>query len=397
MPAASRLFVQALESARRGGNHLLEPLLLMNLGVAQVRLGNRAEAAAYYQASSERYEALGDQLRAAQQQANSAALRIEYAEEPSAALRDAQNALAVFQKLGEKNFEAFCLQVIALYYRQTGRHVDADRELNRALSILRERNLDDDIASVTIDRARSHIEAGHYAMAANLLEEASRITRSPVAAAARLHKARLYSRMGDASSANRELAAAAAAAAAEPDLLPLVHLTTGELAYEAGDVDAARQAFLRAAALWTPMLPDTATVEARAWLGFLDGTGPRPSVGREQVEASLAQAERMERPALAALSRVFLAQIALREGRAADALRVLGEVPPDDATRTIGPELRAQVHYWRSVAHAAEGDRGAAAGAASEARTIVDRLRAELPDQRRAAFAARADIRRIIG
>ena len=48
---------------------------------------------------------------AAQQQANSAALRIEYGDQPEEGLRDMQNALAVFEKLGDKNFEAFGLRV----------------------------------------------------------------------------------------------------------------------------------------------------------------------------------------------------------------------------------------------------------------------------------------------
>ena len=76
-----------------------------------------------------------------------------------------QNALAVFQKLGDKNFEVFCLQVIAAYYRQTGRHADAERELNRAMAVARERDLQDDAVSLTIDLARSQIEAGAYAAA----------------------------------------------------------------------------------------------------------------------------------------------------------------------------------------------------------------------------------------
>jgi tetratricopeptide (TPR) repeat protein len=394
---AATLFGQALESARRGGNRVLEPLLLMNLGVAQVRLGNRAEAASYYQASSDLYEALADERRAAQQQANSAALRIEYGDEPDQALRDMQNALGVFQKLGEKNLEAFCLQVIAAYYRQAGRHADAERELNRALAILRERNLEDDIASVTIDRARSQIDTGSYATAATLLAEVAANSGSPFATAARIHHARALARLGDVAGAEASLAQAAPAVANDNDLLPLFHLTRGEIAYDGGRLADAREAFGRAASLSSATLPDAASVEARAWISAIDALGARPSQGRAVVQASLEQAERMGRPGLAARCRLFLAQIDLRQRRAAEALQTLSAIPPDDAMRTIGPELRAQVHYWRSVAAAGLGDPAGAQTDALAARKILEQIRATLPESSRASFAARPDIRRIVG
>jgi tetratricopeptide (TPR) repeat protein len=396
MVAASTLFGEALESARRGGNRVLEPLLLMNLGVAQVRLGNRAAAAAYYESSSKQYEALGDEQRAAQQQANSAALRIEYSDSPASALRDMQNALAVFQKLGEKNFEAFCLQVIAAYYRQTGRHDDAERELNRALAILRERNLDDDIASVTIDRARSQIDTGNYPAAVMLLDEVLTNRRSPLATAALLHQARVRVRLGDIAGAETALGQIAQPGSTDNELLPLFYLTRGELLYERDRLGDARQAFDRAASLSTATLPDAASIEGRAWSGLIDALGARPAEGRAAVRASLEQATRMERTALAARCRIFLAQIDLHQRRGADAIRTLDGVPPDDDMRTIGPELRAQVHYWRSVAVAMLGDRAAADTEAAAARKALDRLQAALSEPARARLASRRDLRRII-
>jgi len=269
----------------------------MNLGAANVYLGNRIEATNYYEASSRIYEGMGDEQRAAHQQANSAALRIEYSDEPEAGLRDMENALGVFQKIGEKNLEAFSRQVIAAYYRQAGRHGDAERELNRALAILRERNLEDDIDSVTIDRARSLIETGQYASAAMLLGEVAGNEGSRFGTAAHIHLARVRARLGDPAGAETELSRASEAGE-DNDLAPLFHLTSGEVAYERGQTAAARAAFVRAAAPWTGSLPDAASVEARAWVGFIDGMAGA-GAGRAQIQASLEQAERMERPALA--------------------------------------------------------------------------------------------------
>jgi len=343
------------------------------------------------------YEALGDQRRAAQQQANSAALRIEYGDRPADALRDMQNALAVFQKLGDKNFEAFCLQVIAAYYRQVGRHADAERELNRTLAILRERNLEDDIGSVTIDRARSQIDLGRYPEALNLLADALGNGTGPQAAAARIHLARVRLRLGDAAAAAADLDKASSAVGGGNELLPLLLLVRGELAYETGRLGDARTAFDRAASLWTGELPDIAIVETRANVGFLDAIAGRPAQGRLIIEASLKQAQTMERFPLEARCRLLLARIDMSQRRFDAALRALDAIPPDDAVRTIGAELRAQVHYWRAQALTGRGDVQGAQAELSIARKILEEMRGSLAETDRAGFAARPDIRRIIG
>ena len=113
----------------------------------QLRLPRQpGRAAGYYEQSAKLYEALGDEPRAAQIEANAGAMRVEFGLDSDAGLRAVQNALAVFRKLGDRNFEVFAAQVTAAYHRYGGRHADAERELNRALAIAKERNLDDSIA-----------------------------------------------------------------------------------------------------------------------------------------------------------------------------------------------------------------------------------------------------------
>jgi tetratricopeptide (TPR) repeat protein len=397
IPGAAALFEQSLASARTGGNRILEPLLLMNLGVAENLLGNRAAAAEYYRASSEMYEALGDQRRAAGQQANSAALRIEYGDRPSEALRDVQNAVAVFQKLGDRNFEAFGLQMVALYYRQAGRHADAERELNRALAMLRERNLEDDIGSVTLDLALSRIDLGQYSEASRLLREALEIGAGRRTGLARIHLARVHLRVGDKTAAAAELQAASGKGDGGGDQLPLLLLVRGELASDTGRADDARRLFEQGSALWAGQLPDAASVEARANAGFLEAAAGRLAQGRQAIEDSLKQAVLMERFALEGHCRLLLARIDIARRQFDAALRTLDRIPADDEVRTVGPELRAQVHYWRSQALFG---RSATAEAEIElrlARTILERVRGALPEDRRAGFSARRDVQRIIG
>jgi tetratricopeptide (TPR) repeat protein len=397
MPEAGMLFERSLVSARTAGNQVLEPLLLMNLGAVNVRQGNRAAAATYYRASSDRYEALGDERRAAQQQANSAALRLEYGEQPAAALREMENALAVFQKIGDKNFEAFCLQVIAAYHRQVGRHAEAERLANRAIAILQERSIDEDVGALTIDLARSQFDLGNYQAATRLLTDLATKTAAPYTAAARIHLARTRARVGDAAGAERHLAAAGGEVDDKSELFPMLLLAQGEAAYEAGRLDAARAAFSRAASLWTGPLPDIASVEARAYLGFLDATNGRVAEGQRSLEASRAQAQAMERIGVEARCRLLLARIAIRQQRFAEALRTLDAIPPDDGTRTIGAELRAQVHYWRGLARARSGDAPGGRTEIETARKLVDGVRGSLTETDRADFVARPDIRPLVG
>ena len=64
----------------------------------------------------------------------------------------------------------------------------------------------------------------------------------------------------------------------------------GELAYALRPGrKQARALFETASRLWTDDLPDAASVEARAYLGLLDGLDGR-AAGRAAIEASLAQA-----------------------------------------------------------------------------------------------------------
>ena len=118
-----------------------------NLGVAHAALGNRLEAADYYQQAYKLYQSWHDESRAARIQANRGALLIEYGN-PDEGILDVRNALSVSEKTGDRNFQTFCLRVIATYLRNQGRHKEAIDELNRGLAIARERNLAE---NVTVD------------------------------------------------------------------------------------------------------------------------------------------------------------------------------------------------------------------------------------------------------
>jgi tetratricopeptide (TPR) repeat protein len=314
MPAAIAAFEQSLVEAKAGVNTVLQPLLLMNLGVAHNALGHRATAAAYYRESAAAYEALGDEQRAAQQQANGAALTIEYGPEPAQGLRDVQNALAVFRKLGDKNFEVFCLQLIAARQRFAGRHDEAQRTLNQALAISRERNLTHRIAPLTLDMAKSMIETGDDAEAKKILFDALGDGSGPAATEIRLYLARAAIGLRDFAGAREHLDVAARDIESRGDenLAPLLHETRGELAYASNNLADARTHFSTASALWIDDTPDAASVQARAYLGLLDGLAGRLDSGRAALRQSLDQARRMQRALIERRIEGFQARVAPR-------------------------------------------------------------------------------------
>jgi len=396
---AAALWERSLTIARTASNRVLEPLVLMNLGVAYQTLGRGSRAVAYRQQSLQLFEALGDEKRAAEHRANKGAMLIEYGD-PEEGLRDVETALAVFQKLGDKNFEVYCLQLRAAYYRYGGRHAEAGRQLNQALNIAKGRDLKDEIAALNIELARSRFDLNNYEGARGLLLNALGDNPAQGSLRARVHFGRVQLRVGDITGARTYLSQALVETEKRDILwiLPLLYSALGELAYESGDMKEARTSFGKAAAVWTAdEPPDAASVEARAYLGLLDALEGRSARGERGVRSSLDQARKMGRFALENQCRLYLARIALLDRRVEDTLRVLSEIPADDGERALGPEIQAQVHYWRSQALALRGDRAGARSEADMARMLVESIRTSLTEDFRRGFASRPDIRLVIG
>jgi hypothetical protein len=205
-------------------------------------------------------------------------------------------------------------------------------------------------------------------------------------------------RLGDAGSAAAHLRRAAAdlEASGERDLLPLLYTAFGGLAYESGDFAEARSQFARSAQLWVDESPDAAAVEATAYVGLLDGLKGSRRESETALAQSIEHARAMHRVVLEARARVFLARLHCSDRRFDTAVQVLAAIP-DDAEQGIGRELQAQAQYWRSVAFAGLGNVEAAQSQAGDARRLVSAIQALLPEPDRARYAARPDIRRILG
>ena len=139
-----------------------------------------------------------------------------------------------------------------------------------------------------------------------------------------------------------------------------------------------------------------ASIEARAYLGLLETSGRGSAAGHAAVQSSVGQLRAMTRHNLGARARVILAQIDVSQKRFNEALATLDEIPADDQSRTLGMELRAQVHFWRARALAGRGDGAGARDEAATARTLIETVRAGLPPIYQAGFAARPDVAELL-
>ena len=375
--AAAASWERALLSAKAVGNTQIEAIVLINLGVTYLGLGQRGKAVEYYTLSYQTAERRGDGLRAAYSRANAGAVLIEYGDQPDEGLRFIEAALRVVRGLEDKSFEVFCLQLLAAHERFRGRYDEALSGIRSALTLARERKLAARTSALLLDEARVLMETGKYVAARDRLDEAMAVQVSQKPSELLIERARVDARLGDLDHARDMLARAwALPESMAGDMLPRLHVATAEVAYAAGESKQAYAAFADAARLWVDDLPDAASVEARAYIGVLDGLSGKPS-GRTAVDASLAEARRMQRPSLEALARVFQARLHHQTGDAAAASAALAGVRLD----AIGPELRAQVLYWR--------------GERQEAARIVSEIQKDVPKPLQARFLLRPDIQAI--
>ena len=304
-PDAIAAFEQALLRSRKVGNRQLEGLELMNLGLAQVRMGRVREAVKYFEDGRDVYQTLGDERRSAELDVLAAGLQVDYGTGVPEALRRLANARATLRKLGHTDFEVLSMQIEALALRNSGKPQDALRLLRQALTMATERNLEDKIHALNTDIGLSNFALNDYAAARKVLES----TLAGASPDARIALARVDIRLGDLAAAKANLAEAerAVQSAGELMLLPQLHLALGELAYRSGAETEARDHFTKAAEAWAPDLANEASVEGRCFLGLLER---RPAL----IETAIAQSQKLGRVTMESDCRTLLATLAKQGG-----------------------------------------------------------------------------------
>jgi tetratricopeptide (TPR) repeat protein len=386
----------SLATARGAGNIALEPRILGNLGVTYKALGKFGLAVDYLRQSSKRNISFGDEQEAARNLANLAGIMIAF-RDPEKAVTDLKTALAVSERTHDTNFVVLGHQFMAEYHRYAGRHKAAEEELARARTVAELNNLDDEMAAIAADLATSKVELGDYVSARDVILPVLESSTGQDAIHARIRLARARTYMGDVTTAEAELLEVARDLQnrSGTELHPLLQESLGELAYERSLWQKAREHFSRAAALAVDDWPDAASLEAQAYLAILDARDGKPGAAERRAAETLEQASRISRFTLQTKCRLILARIYV-EGKKSDAaIRALQEVAsPGD--RQLGPELRAQMHYWRSRAFRLQRDNERSRIELAAAQSLVQELRRSIPESLRAGFDARPDIRSVL-
>jgi tetratricopeptide (TPR) repeat protein len=394
---AVRLLEDALARGRQLGNRQLEGLSLMNLGVAEEALGNIARALDYYEQSRNFFQQRRDERSAAEQEVNAAVLLITYGARQQEALRRLGAARATLQKLEDVNFEVAAMHAEAVAKMYTGRHADARKQLNEAITIAKERKLAR-YTQLVSDLAESYVETSEYDASRRLLESLQDGEGRIDDIEARAGLGRVSLKLGDRAKASTLLESAERdlRASGRMKLAPIVYESLGELELQSDKAAAARDQFKRAAALWVDDFPDAASVVARCYEGLVDAETGSMAVGTRLVKSALAQAAKMGRFDTERECRLALARIECSHGRSADCVATLDAgFPPADLTPT-GSERDGFARYWRGRALAAQGDRAGAERYLNAAQEILLGLQRLLPDQFRASFASRPDVRLIL-
>ena len=395
MEDAVRSWEAALQMALSSGNVVLEPLVRMNLGATHANLGNRAVAIEYLRESASRFEAAGDRARAAESRFNIGAMLLQYGGDPQEGRRLVQDALEVFRDLKNRNFEVLAAHVMSTHYRYAGRHMEAERELNRALNLARERDLDSRSLNTFIRLGQARLDAGQYEEARRVLEESRPDATARNRLEAQLYLARTYVRLGDAAKAGALFDGVRQGLDTITDrrLRLVLHAARGELAYDLGRLNEAVTEFRAASTYLTSEFPDIDALEARAWTGLLESRTDQSRRGAEAIRDTLDVARRAGFMSLEARCLAMLAEISLQAGRLDEVHRMLDAVPADTAERAIDRELRARIHILRANAYrrARDGQKAAADDAA--ARQILLDLVAKLDDGHRATFWSRPSLR----
>jgi tetratricopeptide (TPR) repeat protein len=200
-PAATQAFEEALSRSGQVGNKPIEGLALMNLGVAHDWMGHPEDAARYFERSRDVYQEIGDERRAAEQEYNAAAIRVN--SDPNGAYRRLANARATFHTLGNVDFEVSAMKAQAESLAATRRFDEALRLLREAASIATERGLKGRLAAVKVSIGNVQLLQRDYDAARRTLEEVVATPEAPVEAEIALGRA--YVRLGDKSSARKHL------------------------------------------------------------------------------------------------------------------------------------------------------------------------------------------------
>ncbi|MBI2956941.1 MAG: tetratricopeptide repeat protein [Acidobacteria bacterium] len=401
---ARRYYQQVLSASSEIRNNRWVVLALMNTGVTYHREGELAKAVEYYERSLSQGQLYGEYkdwpaLRGrAMALSNLGSILIAYGPDSERGQQLVQEALLVFQMMGNSWWEARATAVLGLFHMNAGRYSQSVDYFQKAQTLYASIQDKEGRAYALYMLGRCYFAQNQYEQARALYTEALSLAEDAQdhfrRADSQIHLGWTYHRLGDAAQARRLLQEGFEAVKKNGfgELLPDALNASGELYRERDARERARESFQQASSLWKDPHVSDLSMEARSNLGLLEAERGNLAGGLALCRQPVERARQLRWVHTLARALINVARIQLLQGQQGNALEALDEINAfggDD----LGLELRAQALYLRSRALEGLGKSQEAAAAYQEGQAAVRQLQATLSPAHRESFARRSEIR----
>ena len=404
---ARHTYEQILSTSGEIRNNRLVAQTLMNIGVSYHQGGELTKAVEYYERSLQQARRYGEyrdwpMLRErAQALSNLGSILIEYGPDPEKGLKNVQEALAIFQSMGDTVWVANNQMLVGLYYMYAGQYDQAMNQLQLSLDSFRSIDAKRDTAQALYNLARCDFLQNQYERTLDSLGKAlelSRAIQEPFhVAMVQILLGWTYSRLGETVQARSLLNQGIQTAQEKKygELLPDAYNALGEVYRESGEPDRARQSFQQGAALWSEASVSESSSEALSNLGLLEAEQGNVERGLTCSRDAVGRARRLHHAHTLGQALTNLARVRLVRKEYATVNIILGELSAFD-DHALGPELRAQVDFIKSRALEGLGRPKEAKASYHQAQQAIRTLQQSLSPNHQESFAKRRDVQLLL-
>ncbi|MGH9531516.1 MAG: tetratricopeptide repeat protein, partial [Terriglobales bacterium] len=403
---ARRHYFSVLETSAEVRNNRLQARTLMNVGVTHWVQGDLVRAVEYFEKSLAQGRQYGEYrdapsvLDRGQALTNLGAILIEYGPDPERGIRNVQEALSLFQSMGDVFWEALNRRHIGMHSLNTGSFQQANDSLQQARDQFEKVQSAHQVAQTTYRQAHAFFFQNRYQQARLAADDAlarARDLKNPFQVSnVQILSGWIYLRLGDTGRARSLLEEGLQAAQKNGygELLPDAYAALGELYLELGDRGRARSYLQQAAALGKEPSVSESSIEARSTLGLLLVEQGAADRGLSECRSALERARILQHRHTVARTTLNLAQAYLVRDDAGRALEVMQELLSSKAG--LGGEFQARARSLQAQALENLGRKEQAIAARQQARDGLLHLAQELDASHRRSFSARRDIRAIL-
>ncbi len=400
---ARRHYLAVIETGAAVRNNRLLAQTLMNVGVTYWSQGELAQAVEYFEkslAQGRRYGEYRDwpSLRErGQALTNLGGILIEYGPDPDRGIHSVQEALSLFQAMGEVDWQATNRMHAGMYSVNTGSFQQGNDSLDQARDLFQKVQAAPSVTQATYVQARAFFFQNRYQqarLAADAALARARDEKNPFQVSnVQILSGWIYLRLGDTQRARSLLEEGLKTARknAYGELLPDAYTALGELYLESGDRGRARAFLEQSATVSKEPSVFESSIDARSQLGLLQGATGR---GLFECRAAVERARRLQHRHTLARAILNLAEMHLLRQEPARALEALDELLSSSAG--LGKEWQARAYYLQALALENLGRKEQAIAPRQRARDAVLQLQHELDAAHRQSFSARRDIRAIL-